>query len=128
MSGDKPIVYIVDDDPSIRRALGRVIKGVSLDVETFPSAGEFLEYERRDRPACLVLDIRMDGMSGRDLKTRLDKTAESLPVIFISAHDEELARARAEEEDAVAYLEKPFQEEDFLKAVFLAMGRYGKTG
>ena len=122
MSRDKPIVYIVDDDPSIRRALGRVIKGVGLGVEIFSSAERFLEYDRSSEPSCLVLDIRMDGMSGRELKRRLDRSGDSLPTIFISAHEEDLAAARAEERDAVDYLGKPFPEDVFLRTIYSALG------
>ena len=122
MPQDKPIVYIVDDDPSIRRALKRTIRAIGLDVETFSSAERFLGYKRRSQPSCLVLDIRMEGMSGRELKRRLDESGNSFPIIFISAHEEDLASARAEERDAVACLEKPFQEQVFLETISSALG------
>ncbi len=122
MSKQEPIVYIVDDDPSIRRALRRVIRAIGLEVETFSSAEKFLEHGRPSRPSCLVLDLRMEGMGGRELKRRLDDSGKSLPTIFISAHEEDLSAARAEETDSVACLEKPFQEQVFLKTISLALG------
>lgn len=122
MPKHKPIVYIVDDDPSIRRALKRTIRAIGLDVETFASAEKFLEHERRSEPSCLVLDLRMGGMSGRELKRRLDGSENSLPIIFMSAHEEDLARAHAEEGDTVACLEKPFQELVLLKTISSALG------
>ena len=125
MTGDKPIVYIVDDDPSIRRALKRTIRAIGLDVETFAGAEQFLGYKRRSQPSCLVLDIRMDGMSGRELKRRLDGSGNSLPIIFISAHEEDLAAARAEEKDAVECLSKPFPEDVFLRTIYSALGLAG---
>jgi FixJ family two-component response regulator len=118
----EPIVYIVDDDPSIRRALKRVIRAAGLDVEAFPSAERFLEYRRSGTPSCLVLDLRMEGMSGRELKRSLDGSAESIPIIFMSAHEEDLAAARKEEKDAVACLGKPFSARIFLKTVSSALG------
>jgi len=125
MGGDRPIVYIVDDDSSIRRSLGRVIRAVDLDVETFSSAEGFLDHKRSGKRSCLVLDLRLGGMSGRELKRRLDGAGESPPTIFMSAHEEDLAAARAEEKDAVDCLEKPFPEDIFLRTIYSALGLAG---
>lgn len=86
MIESEPKVFVVDDDHSIRKALGRLIRSVGIDVETFASAKDFLSRESYEGPSCLVLDIRMPGLSGLDLQEELAKAAFSLPIIFITGH------------------------------------------
>ena len=81
-----------------------------------------MRHKNRPKPSCLVLDLRMKGMGSRELKRRLDGSGESLPTIFISSHEEDLAAARAEDKDAVDYLDKPFQEDVFLKTIYSTLG------
>jgi FixJ family two-component response regulator len=81
-----PIVFIVDDDDSVRKSLARLIKSVDLKVETFSSANAFLKRDSYDGPACLVLDIRMPGLSGLDLQTELAKAERTLSIVFITGH------------------------------------------
>ena len=86
MVEDNPIVFIVDDDESVRKSLARLITSVGLKVETFSSAIEFLKHDPYDGPACLVLDIRMPGLSGLDLQAELTKTERTLSIVFITGH------------------------------------------
>src|ERR1700704_3427609 len=81
-----PIVFVVDDDPSVRDALASLIGSVGLGTETFASAHEFLEYDRPDAAACLVLDVRLQGVSGLELQRELVKTRQQIPIIFITGH------------------------------------------
>src|SRR5262249_58297427 len=81
-----PIVFIVDDDPSIRKAFGRLLRSLGFQVVTFPSAQEFLEHELPDAPGCLVLDVRMPGLDGLELQRSLSEANVTLPIVFITGH------------------------------------------
>jgi len=118
-------VAIVDDDPSVRRALRRLIHSVGYGVQTFASAGEFLDALPQGRPGCLVLDVCLDGMSGFDLQERLVADRIDLPVIFITAHDDVPTRTRIERSGAAGHLWKPIDEQPLLEAVRQAIGRDG---
>jgi FixJ family two-component response regulator len=118
-------VAIVDDDPSVRRALRRLIHSEGYGVQTFASAGEFLEALPRGRPGCLVLDVYLDGMSGLELQERLVADRIDLPVIFITAHDDVVTRTRIERFGAAGHLRKPIDEQPLLEAIRLAIGRAG---
>ena len=83
---DEAVVYVVDDDASVRRALSRLIHSVGLEVMTFPSAHAFLAFTPSDRPACLVLDVRLPGPSGLDLQAALTQADRSVPIVFITGH------------------------------------------
>ena len=107
-----PIIAIVDDDPSIRRSLLRVVRSAGYNAEVFASAREFLDWLPRNRAACLVLDVHMSEMSGFDLQERL-----AVPVIFITAHDDAPTLERIERSGAAGHLRKPFNAPTVLRAI-----------
>src|ERR1700736_783510 len=115
-TGD-PIVFVVEDDSSMREALTDLITSVGLLVEPFKSAREFLEHRRLDAPACLVLDVRLPGLSGLDLQRELVRTEALIPFIFIPAQGNTRMSARAIKEGAVEFLAKPFRDQDLLDAI-----------
>jgi len=117
MSEEKPVIYVVDDDPSVRSALGRLLRSVGHDVKTFPSALDFLEFPRTERPGCLVLDIKMPKLGGLQLQERLAETGFSLPIIFITGHGTVPASVKAMKAGAMDFLQKPFQDGELLEAV-----------
>jgi FixJ family two-component response regulator len=117
-------VFVVDDDPSVRRALQRLIRSAGMTVQTFASAEEFLAA-RLPPPNCLVLDIRMHGMNGFELQQRLDPSYENVAVVFITAHDDELARQRAQVLKSFAFLHKPFEDDALLGVLSRAIALHG---
>jgi len=123
LTGTRAVVFVVDDDESVRGSLKRLIRSLGLAVETFASAEDFLSSPHRLAADCLILDIRMPGMSGIDLQQRLAQAGSRIPIIFISAHDDQEARLRAMKGGAVAFLQKPFEEEDLLEAICAALWR-----
>lgn len=112
-----PIVYVVDDDLSVREALSSLIRSVGLQVLTFASAKEFLAFERPNARACLVLDVRMPGLNGLDLQRELSLGERPLPVVFITGHGDIPMTVRAMKAGAVDFLPKPFREQDLLDAI-----------
>ena len=116
-------VFIVDDDPSVRQALSRLVGSVGLDVEAFSSAREFLDHARPQCPGCLVLDIRLPGLSGLDLQRELATAGKSLPIVFITGHGTILMSVQAMKAGAVDFLEKPFDDQVFLDAIHRAIER-----
>jgi CheY-like chemotaxis protein len=112
-----PVIAIVDDDPSVRRALDRLVRAAGYGVQTFASAHEFLDAWRERRVACLVLDIHLNGISGFDLQERLVADGAALPIIFISAHDDASTRKRIERSGAAGHLWKPVDERELLGAI-----------
>lgn len=118
-----PIVYVVDDDPSVRRALRRLIKSSGVEARTFSSAERFLKAELPDREGCLVLDVRMPGLNGLDLQRELAGSTPSLPIVFISGHGNIPMSVRAMREGAVTFLTKPFDDEDLLAGIHEAIER-----
>jgi len=120
---DEPTVYLVDDDPGLRRAAKQLIESVGLRVETFGSAREFLETERPDAPACLVLDVRLPGASGLDLQRELAKTNTPLPIVFITGHGDIPMSVEAMKAGAVEFLTKPFRDQQLLDAIVQAIER-----
>jgi FixJ family two-component response regulator len=117
-----PLISVVDDDHSVRESLARLIRSVGFGVQVFGSAEEFLSASQGRQADCLILDIRMPGMSGLELQRQLSASNCGLPVIFITAHgSDEQARARALGAGAVAYLLKPLREEEVLKAIDAAL-------
>jgi FixJ family two-component response regulator len=119
---DARVVSIVDDDASLRRSLRNLLTSVGFSVETFASAEDFLQSGERETTACLVLDLRMAGMSGLDLLRQLAVTGSRIPVVILTAHGDDEARQRALEGGAVAFLGKPFRAEALLDAVRRALG------
>src|SRR5213080_4706668 len=123
MSNVAPVVFVVDDDPSVRRAIQRLVESVGLQVELFGSAQEFLRSERPDAPSCLVLDIRLPGISGLDFQRQLAEANIHIPIIFITAHGDIPMTVRAMKAGAVEFLTKPFRDQDLLDAVQQAIER-----
>ena len=117
MKAGDPIVFVVEDDSSMREALTDLITSVGLLVEAFKSAREFLEHRRLDAPACLVLDVRLPGLSGLDLQRELVRTEAPIPIIFITGHGDIPMSVRAIKEGAVEFLAKPFRDQDLLDAI-----------
>ncbi|EFK09807.1 putative Transcriptional regulatory protein FixJ [delta proteobacterium NaphS2] len=117
MTDRKPIVYVVDDDPSVRRALERLLRSTGHEARTFASALDFIDYEHPDVPGCLVLDVRMPKLNGLDLQDLLIKKGNSIPVIFITGHGTVPDSVRALKGGAVDFLQKPFEDGDLLEAV-----------
>jgi FixJ family two-component response regulator len=120
-----PLISIVDDDLSVRRALRRLVRSAGYTVETFASAREFLDSLPSGRTACLVLDIHLEGMSGFELQERMAADPAPIPVIFITAQDDSATRERARQTGASAYLRKPFDEQVLLAAIGRAVGADG---
>jgi FixJ family two-component response regulator len=120
---DKPVVYIVDDDASVREATRSLLASVGLRVQCFETAQEFLRSARPDAPACLVLDIRMPGLSGLDLQRELAQTGTSIPIIFITGHGDIPMSVRAMKAGASEFLTKPFRDQDLLDAIQQAIDR-----
>jgi FixJ family two-component response regulator len=116
-------VYVVDDDPPVRRALSRMLKVAGYKVVTFASASEFLAHAGRDHPACLVLDVRMPGRDGFELLELLQADGRVLPVIFITGHGDLPMAARARKAGAADFLAKPLDERVLLDAVERALAR-----
>ncbi len=117
------IVFVIDDDESIREALKSLIRSVGLSVETFASAHEFLQRQRQDVPACLILDVRMPGLSGLDLQRELTEANIHVPIIFITGHGDIPMSVRAMKAGAVEFLTKPFRDQDLLDAIQQALER-----
>jgi FixJ family two-component response regulator len=123
MHSADPIVYVVDDDPGIRRALSSLIRSVGLRVATFGSPYDFLRYARPDAPSCLVLDVQLPDSSGLDLADRLRTSEAQIPIIFITGHGTIPMSVRAMKGGAVEFLTKPFADEDLLSALQQALDR-----
>jgi len=123
MSEPKSIVFVVDDDPSVRSAINRLIGSMGLHVQLFESAQGFLESKLPNVPSCLILDIRLPGISGLNLQRRLAKADIQIPIIFITAHGDIPMTVRAMKAGAVEFLTKPFRDQDLLDAIDLALER-----
>ena len=122
MSG-APVIAIVDDDDALRSSLDDLIRSIGFQTQNFPSAEAFLSSNQARDTACLILDVRMPGMSGLDLQHQIVAANWQTPIIFVTSHADDLARARALEAGAVAFLYKPFHEEELLKAIDAALKR-----
>ena len=123
MAGAEGIVYVVDDDESVRKALARLIRSVGLDVEPFPAARSFLDHPLPDRPSCLVLDVRLPGASGLDLQAELSRARPDLPIIFVTGHGDVPMSVRAMKGGAIDFLQKPFSDQDLLDSIHRAIAR-----
>ena len=122
-AAEAPIVFVVDDDESVREALRSLFRSVSLRVETFGSAAEFLRSELPDVASCLVLDVRLPGVSGLDFQAELAKANIHTPVIFMTGHGDIPMSVQAMKAGAVDFLTKPFRDQDMLDAVAAAIER-----
>lgn len=115
------LISVVDDDDSVRESLQCLIRSFGFTVEAFASAEEFLKSDHLRDTRCLILDVRMPGMNGIELRRRLVASHCDIPVIFITAHGDETARSQALRDGAVDYLLKPFTEEELLNAIHAAL-------
>jgi FixJ family two-component response regulator len=118
-----PVVYIVDDDSSVRNALGNLFRSVGLRVQLFGSAPELLQSKRTATASCLVLDIRLPGVSGLDFQSELAKANIHVPIIFMTGHGDIPMSVRAMKAGAIDFLTKPFRDQDMLDAVMMALDR-----
>ncbi len=123
MNEIKAKVFVIDDDESIREALQSLIRSVGLNVETFAAAQDFLHGPRPDMPSCLILDVRMPGLSGLDLQRELAQANIHIPIIFITGHGDIPMSVRAMKAGAVEFLTKPFRDQDLLDAIHQALDR-----
>jgi FixJ family two-component response regulator len=121
MTQEQPVVIVVDDDPSIRKAIDRLLRSVGLRVELFESAQEFLQSNRLDAPSCIVLDVRLPGQSGLNLQRDLAAAHMRVPIIFITGHGDIPMSVRAMKAGAVEFLTKPFHDQDLLDAIEVAL-------
>jgi FixJ family two-component response regulator len=118
-----PVVYVIDDDDSVRTALSSLIRSVGLQVDTFASASAFMTAKRPDAPSCLILDVRLPGVSGLDFQTELAKANTLIPIIFITGHGDIPMSVKAMKAGAVEFLTKPFRDQDLLDAIQVALER-----
>ena len=123
MSEADSVVFVVDDDLSVREAIQSLIRSVGLHVETYGSARDFLRSKRPDVPGCLVLDVRLPGLSGLDLQRALAEADVQIPIIFITGHGDIPMSVRAMKAGAVEFLTKPFRDQDLLDAIQQALDR-----
>jgi FixJ family two-component response regulator len=120
MSSDSPIVFVVDDDYRVREALSSLVASIGLEVAVFGSAQEFLDAEKPDSPACLVLDLELPGTSGLELQREL-AAGDGPPIIFITGHGDVPSSVRAMKAGAIEFLSKPFGEQELLQAIDAAI-------
>ena len=123
MNPEEPMVFAVDDDASMREALSRLFRSVGMRAQIFASAQDFLMFKRPDAPACLVLDVRLPGLSGLDLQRELAAANLEIPIIFITGHGDIPMSVQAMKAGAVEFLTKPFRDQALLDAIHLAIQR-----
>jgi FixJ family two-component response regulator len=116
-----PLVFVIDDDAGMRAAIQGLLKSVGLGSETFGTAQEFLRSKRPDTPSCLVLDVRLPGVSGLDFQRRLTDSGVRIPIIFITGHGDIPMTVKAMKSGAIEFLTKPFRDQDLLDAVYTAL-------
>jgi len=121
VSPTQQTIAIIDDDASVRRALRRLIRAVGLNAETFATAEEFLQAPLQPAPDCLILDVHLPGLSGFELQERLAAEGRGVPIVFITAFADDRVRGLARQGSAIAFLEKPFEEQSLLDAVTRAL-------
>jgi FixJ family two-component response regulator len=127
MTETDAMVFVVDDDAPMRESLKNLIRSVGLRAELFASAQEFLRSKRPDVPSCLVLDVRLPGLSGLDLQRRTSEAGLEIPIIFITGHGDIPMTVRAMKAGAVEFLTKPFRDQDLLDAIQQALERDRKA-
>lgn len=123
MGDDAGVVFVVDDDAGVRDATRGLLASIGLEVQTFKSASEFLGSKRPEAPACLVLDVRLPGLSGLDLQRELAESGTSIPIVFITGHGDIPMSVQAMKGGAVEFLTKPFRDQQLLDAVQQAIAR-----
>ena len=121
MSEEQPVVFVIDDDRSVRDALAGLLRSVGLAVQSFGSTQEFLQSERPDVPGCLVLDVRLPGRSGLDFQRELAESSIHLPIVFITGHGDIPMSVRAIKAGALEFLPKPFHDQELLDAIQLGI-------
>jgi RNA polymerase sigma factor (sigma-70 family) len=121
---ERPVVYVVDDDPSVRKAMERLLSSSGHEAKTFGSASEFLDFNCPETPGCLILDIKMPRLSGLELQDRLAEKDISFPVIFITGHGTVPASVKAFKAGALDFLQKPFKDKELLNAVSLGIEKH----
>jgi FixJ family two-component response regulator len=124
---DAPTVFVVDDDDLVRASIEGMLKSVGLRSETFATPQGFLDSRRPDGPSCLILDVRLPGVSGLDFQRELENTGIRIPIIFITGHGDIPMSVRAMKSGAVEFLTKPFRDQDLLDAIYQALDRDRKT-
>jgi FixJ family two-component response regulator len=117
----EPTVFVIDDDASLREALTRLFRSVGLQVTAFASPAEFLHHKRGEAPSCLVLDVRLPGLSGLDFQAELTRAKIDIPIVFMTGHGDIPMSVRAMKAGAVEFLPKPFRDQDMLDAVQLGL-------
>ncbi|WP_051516810.1 response regulator transcription factor [Herbaspirillum sp. RV1423] len=120
---DKAMVFVVDDDASMRKAVDSLLRSAGLSTQTFASTAEFMQHKAYAGPACLVLDVRLQGVSGLDFQTELQRSGDALPIIFMTGHGDIPMSVKAMKAGAIDFLAKPFRDQDLLDAVMLAIER-----
>src|SRR6202023_1798786 len=120
---DVPTVFVVDDDADVRESLEELLESVGLHSQSFGTAQEFLAVGHGDGPSCLILDVRLPGISGLDLQHELKRERISIPIIFLTAHADVPMSVKAMKSGAVEFLTKPFRQQDLLDAVYLALAQ-----
>jgi len=126
MTEETPLIYVVDDDPSIRKALERLLRSVGYNAMTFASALEFLDFDHPDVPGCLVLDIKMPNLSGLELQDRMSEKGIFIPIIFITGHGTVPDSVRAMKAGAMDFLQKPFKDDELLSVISRAIAKHGR--
>ena len=119
----EPTVYIVDDDPSARRGLTRIVRAAGMKAESFASAGDFLASGKREGPGCIILDVKMPDMNGPELQEELGKVGSHMPIIFLSGHADIPTAARAMKKGAADFLTKPVDRDQLLAAIEVSLSR-----
>ena len=122
-SDEQPVVFVIDDDESLRDALETLFRMVGLRAKTFPAAADFLRSKLPDVPTCLVLDVRLPGISGLDFQAELAKAGIKIPIVFMTGHGDIPMAVEAMKAGAVEFLSKPFRDQDMVDAVHLALER-----
>jgi FixJ family two-component response regulator len=120
---DDPMVFVIDDDPDVREGLRALLESVNLRSKSFRCAPEFFRYKLPDKVCCLIVDVRLPGLSGLEFQTELAEVQIDIPIIFITGHGDISMSVRAMRAGAVEFLTKPFREQDLLDAVQVALGR-----
>ncbi len=120
------LVSIVDDDPAVRASIGRLIRSFGYSTEIFPTAADFLAFPDLDRIGCLIADVHMPAMTGVELYRKLNETGRSIPTILITAYPDNVVRARALNDGVKCYLRKPFDDEDLIRCVQMALAGHGE--
>ena len=118
-----PVVFVIDDDASVRAAIGSLIRSVGLRAEVFASVSEFLAHKRSSSASCLILDVRLPGVSGLEFQSELAKANSEIPIIFITGHGDIPMTVKAMKAGAVEFLTKPFRDQDLLDAIQVALER-----